>query len=716
MSAPIVRFTSIALFAIFTLPVWAPTSASAQGLQQTIDELTVDPPDPAVEQTMLRAQRGPTDLGQAISALTRMGEFERVNELLGSLASRRYNDQQKEAVANQITAAERLRIVTHPAMAPEAVVALDELFDLLRQRLTSPDRLAKAIDALTSPNADQSLPAIRTLFEGGEASTAALVQSIVSADDLGKRDVWLRAMIRIDEPSGVAALRRIALYGTDQSRAGALSALVRLAGKNLNGNHRLLIDLATALYRRGDNPNAADAETDRSASIAARAIAAIGDRVPSRERVIRELRDELAEATRIANGSLRDFGRTTTWVMNAQQTGVVPQRISDWTLTFRDASDAAARLIAVGDDDPESVTRQLGAILAYNVAANPDWGTPEQIEQFRANELAPALAASASLSEIEFVLSSLTLASETENEPAMVGWLRMIEPVTDVSPAPWLLGTGIRVSPLVQALDHPNAIVRYEAAAAIARLRPNHPYAGSARVRDRWEQMSLLGDRATAIVLENRPEVVSELETLLNQAGLQPRFVTSVRELEVTASFGGDLRLILTKREPVDASAVELIDVVRRIRVARDVPMVIYTDPPPQVVEAFEEQEDLSGLNEDELQVLADEAAVVPDRFGVIGGIDNIEGIVHRDLLYGDLDADFTLQTPLDLQWVGASRWGDESIRAGLVRDMQRPRSIAGLYELLFESRRRQHLPPLSPIDRSRYRRIAAQALAEMTQ
>ncbi|MBB3204440.1 hypothetical protein FHS27_000204 [Rhodopirellula rubra] len=712
MSAPIVRFTPIAILAISILPIWAPVSAPAQGLQQTIEELSVVPPDPAVEQTMLRAQRGPVELGRAISALTRMGEFEKLNELVGLIESRGYKDQQKVSIAAQITAAERLRIVTHPEVSPETINAIDALFALRQESLASPDRLAKAIQALTIPDVDQSLPAIRVLFEGGEASTAALVQTIVTTRDSAKRDTWLRAMIRIDEPSGTTALRRIALYGNEQSRTGALSALVRLAGNDLAQNEAFLIEMVTALYRVSDDPNGTG--TDPAANIASQAITATGAALPSRASVVEKLRSRLDEAARNANNSLRDFGRASTWVMNAKRDGVKAQRIPEWVLTFRDAADAAARLIAIGDNEASSVVRQLTAIMGHNVANNPDWGLGEQVTTFRSSELAPA-AAAAGLSEIEFILSSLTVASESENEPAMVGWLRMIEPSVDVSPAPWFVSAGHHVSALVEAIDHPNAIVRYEAAAAIARLNPTHAYAGSHRVAERWRQMSLLSDRATAIVLENRPEVISDIETLINQAGLEPRFATSLRQLEVYASLGEDLRLILCKREPVDASAVELIDRVRRIRAARDTPLVVYSDPPNVYVERDEEEEeDLSELNEVELQAIADEAAVTPDRFGVIGGIDNIEGIVHRDLLYGDLDVDSSQRRSIDLQWAGSSRWGDTSLRAGLIRDMERPRSVAGLYELLLESRRRQHLPPLSPIDRSRYRRIAADALADI--
>ncbi len=705
MSRDIDRFISI-IVASTLLPafVLAPMHTQAQSaLRRTLDELDVEPADPAVDQLMLRAGRSEVDLGESLSKLTRMGEFERVNELLQSIATRKLSEQQKIAVAAEMTADQRLRIVTHPSISAEAVQAIDEIFDLRQKTLADPNRLAAAIEKLTQRDVDVSLPAIRTLFEGGEASTAALVKAIVATNDASKRDTWLRAMIRIDEPSGTDALRRLALYGTPQARTGALGALIRLAPMGSAENHPFLIDILTAAYR-GSGEMEAESKADPAASLAIATITRSSQPLPSRQRVIEELRTRLHEATRIARQSTREFGRTEAWLITPQRDAVQPRRIAGWVLAFRDAADIAARLIAVGDNDPDSVTVQLNATIAYTVAADPDWGGEKQLTDFRENSLLPAVAAIDGFSEVDFVLCALKIASESENEPAMLGWLRLVSLSENSPPSAWLASVGRQVSPLVEAVDHPHANVRYAAAAAIARLAPTHPYAGSNRVIDRWKQLSQLDARATAIILENRPEVVAELERLTSQAGFRPLTVSSVSQLEVCAAAGDDLRLILCKRSPLDASGTEMIDVIRRIRVARDVPLVIYSDPPPQRVDRKPESETT-------WKVTSEDAAFTPDKYGVIGGIDNIEGVVHRDLLYGDLDVDTSVQTQLDLSFIGASRWGDESLRAGLIREMQRPQSVAGLYGVLLESRQRQHLPPLTPIDRSNYRRIGTEAL-----
>lgn len=672
---------------------------SQDGLAQ---RSSLEDSDPAVEQTMMRAQRGPAELGRAISALTRMGEFENVEQLLGSLQQRGYNDAQKTLVATEISSSERLRIVNHPLISGASTQTLDELFDLLAKQLQSPERLGKAIEGLLSSDPDQRLPAIRILFQGGEASTAALVRAIVGTSDASRREAWLRAMLRIDAEAGVDAIRRLALYGTPQTRSGAIAALIRL------NPDKHPTEMVMALYRQG----AGGSET---AQMVADAIAKQGESVPTRAAAIAEFRRQLEEAMRVAVHSVRDIGRTEAWVVTSERDAVKRQRLPAWTLSFRDAADTAARVVAIGDDSPGSVIDQLVAFIAYEVANDPDWGDPGQVEDFYQQHIQPVLISDGEMNTIgssaRLVLQALRRAVQINNDPAALGLIRLVGS-DRASSQDWLSGAGRAVSPLVAAVDHPNSRVRYEAASVIAGLNPQMPYAGSSRVRDRWMQMSRLGNRGSAVILENRTEVIAAWERLMNQAGLDPVFVSTARQLEVIASIGDDIRIIISKAEPKDVAAVELTDLVRRIRMTRDVPLLFYNDPPRQLSAPAIEELDADELDAVEAQA-ADEAATVPDKYGIIGGIDNIEGVVEKELLYGDLDIDSTTRRVLNLQSVGRSRWEDVSLRAGLIHQVVRPRSVAGLYEILLESRRRQHLPPLSPIDRNRFRQISVAALSD---
>ncbi|MEM6366528.1 MAG: hypothetical protein AAF745_19030, partial [Planctomycetota bacterium] len=163
-----------------------------------------------------------------------------------------------------------------------------------------------------------------------------------------------------------------------------------------------------------------------------------------------------------------------------------------------------------------------------------------------------------------------------------------------------------------------------------------------------------------------------------------------------------------------DASAIELIDRVRRNATSRDVPILIYTRPEPRLV--MQETLIVDNAADQTMQAPIDDTYVIPDQFGVFGGIENIEGVIERDLLAGDLDADLTILPPddsryIDIERLGRNRWGNRSRRAGLIRYQARPLSISGLYEFLTMSRLAQHLPPLSAADRTAYRRFATNQL-----
>ncbi|SMP64201.1 hypothetical protein SAMN06265222_108178 [Neorhodopirellula lusitana] len=714
MFANVAKPNSLLFFIGVSLALWlAPPTGYGQRALLPTD-------DPAVEQTMLRAGRSPTHLGKAISALTRMNEFEKVDQLLSSIDQRGYDEGQKTQVALQITAAQRLQIVTNEKSTAQAVKTIDDLFELKAKQLASPARISQAIGALISDNPDQTLPAMRVLFAGGEASTAALAGAIAETDNRVQREYWLKALLRIDRQAGVTALKRLALYGTENLQDGAITALLRLGGSSFT------TELFTALYRT-------DSTTSQTRDRVADALQRRGEAVPTRAAVVSMLRDELTEANRVAAESIRQFGRVDAWVMDTDRTGIRAQRIPGWMLSYRDAADAATRLIAIGDNDPQSVLIQINALLANHITNDPDWGDEKQVATFYQQNILPILSNAAdtrasqeggvsanqstSLLVANTIQIALHRAIATNNDPAALGIVRLIH--ADYAPwSDWLVRPNGEVSPIVTAVDHSNPMVRYEAAAAIAALQPTGPYAGSARVRDRLIQMSQLGDRGTAVVLENRPEVVLIWERLMNQAGLAASFVSTARQLERVAATGEDIRIVISKREPKDASAVEVIDMVRRIAMTRDVPILISIDP-PNVAEVFEEPKEeierVGGveLTEKDKELAAEFAATLPDKYGVIGGIENIEGVIEKELLYGDLDIDSTTRRELDMEVVGVSRWQDQSLRAGLIRQLVRPRSVAGLYELLLDSRRRQHLPPLSPIDRVHFRQVASQALAE---
>ncbi|WP_233214885.1 hypothetical protein [Rhodopirellula bahusiensis] len=673
------------LLAVLFVACWIFASSGEHGVvaQETgadAEEQDQLPPDPAVEQLKLKASGGPEALGRSVNALARVQAWSAVNELLQPLATSAPAADRAALIASQISTDQRIRISSAVDVSDEAKSALDAIFDARAKTLRDPSRLQAAIKQLTSSKDDDKLAAYRTLFRGGEYASAALIGDIVRTSDLDQRREDLRVLLKIDRKAGIAGLRRVALYGTDSARGKALDALAML------GSDEVQVDLLT------------------------RRLEASSDSV-SREPALKIMRLALQDAMNEAVASQHDFGDVSVWAINPKRDGVVPTQAATWVVSFRNAADAASRLSRVGDDDPSSMVQQLTAQLAYRVANDPDWGDAKNRDQF-----IQGFFGTASAEEVlaAWALPVLSNSVASENDPAAVGVLRLIDGEISRGLAASLLRQGADASVLVETVDHPNATVRYEAAATIARLMQSDPkltFAGMSRVQDRWQQMATLGEKGVAIILENRPEIISSWQRIMAGAGFEPQITYSVAALERRLSLGDDVRLIVSKEQPRDASAIEMIDVVRRMRVGRDVPLLIYSPAP--IIEKPE-------LIEDEIdrrtEAQKEFDANLPDQFGVRGGIDSLDIAIERSLIHGAVDRDWTKRRTLDLQLIGQTRWGDESLKAGVIRSMPRPRSAAGLYEILLDSRRRAHLPTLSPSDRMRYRMLALDAIAASTE
>ena len=140
-------------------------------------------------------------------------------------------------------------------------------------------------------------------------------------------------------------------------------------------------------------------------------------------------------------------------------------------------------------------------------------------------------------------------------------------------------------APLVQAASSTEPRVRYEAALAAARLANGSPYPGSSQVMYRLSEMQSLNSRPTAVLVETRPDEILRIERILIDLGYQVAVVTSVGKLQRCVARGGDIRLILSKTQLVDFPPIEMIDLVRRTDLGRELPIVFYGDPPsPGVV------------------------------------------------------------------------------------------------------------------------------------
>lgn len=567
---------------------------------------------PLKAQLLEHARRGFLQRAVAIASLVRTGRYEDADQLLTALANQNPDAATLAAMSREIGPALFLRMKTSDRISDAAKGMLDRMGAAAIAEAESVDRLRQAIDGLDAASVDTRLASSRTLIAGGNAAVAELVAAAVSPKPLSSREIILRAMLEFDD-AGIRALQQLALYGNPDVRVRAMQALSRIDRRG----H--VPELLTALH--------ASDSTEAEKDAARRQLMYLDSPIPSAGQALVRLENEFRQRQIDAKRVDNDEQTVTVWLVGEDGKSVQPQTTTAMLAAYRDVADAGVRLRRVGGLSEQLTGAVLSADMAYRLMVDPDWGDPEQIEQIRA--------AYGSASGPEALSAAIDRSLESANHAATIGLLRLVDPAnaTEMDRVILLNGGGTRATPLVQAASSSNPQVRYEAALTASKLAGGHPYAGSSVVRKTLTEMSRLGDRPTAILVETLPAVVIRLETILRNLGYETVVVRNVHQLQRAIERGGDLRLILSKIELSDFSPIEMVDLVRRAPRGRDLPIVFYGPEDPA------------------------------------------------------------------LMW---KRWDAPTIL------MNMPSSAAALDEVLDMVQRRRRIPPLSVIDRQRYRGEAA--------
>ncbi|TWU05642.1 hypothetical protein [Stieleria varia] len=552
---------TILCLGMLLIPV-LPRHASAQGLLapapatpdpvDTRNSDLLEKADPLVDQLNDRAALGGTDLAVAIASLVRIGEWPAALRWLAKVDG--VQDQNQLAqMAKVIGPNVLLKLSSRRELGDAERSTIKKLFDAAKSSAEDKGKIAAAITDIASPSVDKRLAAIRTLLQGGNASVAALAAAAAKNQSPEARDEILRTLLAID-PRGINAIEQLAMYGPPAARENALLSLIRL-GASESQSH-----CVSALY--------AQEATNRERQIAADALREAGVSV-GRQQAVTFLLHELERLSGIAEQTPNDPQQTMLWSLAENRTEVVVQRCQQMLAAYRDVYDAAARLNRLGGLPIDVARRALLGELSYQVVIDADWGMPDQIAAISAKY--PENTSAAEL------LTGLAMANAQQNVPVAVGMLRLLSnPAGGLSPDELLRADGASMTPLVQSVQNPIPRVRYEAGEVIAGLDDSLPYAGSSYVRQCWAEMSRLGDRPVAILVETRPDVILQQSSILAQMGFRTEPVQSVRELEREVALGGDLRMILAKTELWDMPPVELIDRVRRLPEGRRLPVVFY--------------------------------------------------------------------------------------------------------------------------------------------
>ncbi len=513
--------------------------------------------DPQVRQLREAASAGNSvQAAQAVTSLVRIGNWFAADEILAEAATQKPDEATAAEMARRLGPALLVRMSRSDKLNQSALDFVSQLSAALANENASPERLRLATEDLFSDQADVRLNAMRVLLSGGDASIRELVSAIVSDKTATQRDELLRTMLQLGD-GGVLALRQLAIYGATDERPRALASLARI------DRQRFTSDLVSALHAANS--------TDEERKIAFDAFARMNLSAPSHADSIIYLADELSRANEAARLAVGDETLSVIWEIDADRKTVRSVETRASIAASRERADLAARLLRL-DSVPRILAQDaLIADVSYRVSADPLWGSPEEVKALSDAYGATSAPAAASV--------ALAEALQREDWTAVVGLIQFTQAASNqIQVNEWLSGQAGQPAPLVRAAMAPIPRVRYEAVAAITKLKPEMVYAGSSHVQETLAEMARLTRRPVAIIVETIPEFVSLQETLLTTIGFQVDTVVTVAELERRVAAGGDLRLVLSKSGLADARPIELVDRVRRLPRGGKLPIIFYTD------------------------------------------------------------------------------------------------------------------------------------------
>ncbi len=514
--------------------------------------------DPYIRELVRRSRGSNAMLAISISDALNIKLDDLASGFLASLAGRKVDVAETATLARRILPAQLFRVTVESQFNEAAKTQAAAMLEALRTIDQSSERILPAIANLSSLSPEERLPALRIVLAGGDESVALLSTAAAKATDTPIRDELLRVMLRLGD-GGPAAIRQLAIYGDDTIRAGALKALIRL-GVNHTANKRAKpVVVAAAL-----DPNATPQEKATAQSWLKRYYSGL----PSHEDAERFMLDQLASQQE-AIGNVNDQDATIQlWTIGDDLLSVKHAPVRAIDAARREVIDQVRLLHRLGTLSEPARDAGIAADLSYRFQLDPLGIRESRAEIVRLwGEESVSVPGLARLIETTIEIGDFTSA---------IAAIQLLDESMD-DDADLLMSTHSEVrTPLVVAASHPIPRLRYEAAAAIARLGYTRAYAGSSEVMRRWIEMTSLAREPIVLLVGTRIELEGQIERILASMGYRVEIVSSVRDAVAAVDRGGDLRFMISTTVLPDRSAMELVDAVRRRPLGVQLPIILH--------------------------------------------------------------------------------------------------------------------------------------------
>eukprot|EP00913_Durusdinium_trenchii_P023428 g22006.t1 len=220
----------------------------------------------------------------------------------------------------------------------------------------------------------------------------------------------------------------------------------------------------------------------------------------------------------------------------------------------------AKQALALSSENRDSQALFLAMSLA--ASADPKWEKPLPT--------GPGTPHDASLAAgSEVVNEALRLATKHENPTAAVASLIVLRQIAGKSD----LG---RKSPIITALNNPNARVRFAAAGTVMHIDPDRKFAGSSRVVSILARSLTNDGAAKGLVVNTSQQKGATIAGLLGEMGYEPYVSQTGREGFRTAAERSDIDLILLQLNTIRWPLSQTIANLRADARTSQIPIAIY--------------------------------------------------------------------------------------------------------------------------------------------
>lgn len=476
--------------------------------------------DPSVQAVLDSKPSTPEEWIDVAKSLARLGKPKLAKPFLQKVLAAKLPPKQLAALGERLGPAVFLDIGGRPELAPEGRQVADAVIAAMDSQSRDPQRLADLIKQLQSPAAESRYQAILGLRQGRHAAVGALAAVLADSSRAAEHP-----MVR-------AALARFGADAVDPLIAILDSAEAKLRVEAIQALAAMEAGEATVFLLA---PCVSPQSTAEVRAAAESAFQRLAGRIPSKSEAANTL---VTQARLCFAGRLpireEQPGQARTWFWdNAKKQLLVK------TSTTADATRALAARLArdaytIAPEDPSIRTLHLATTLEQAAHEN---GLDKPLKADKGTVAASAAAFGAP--SLEAVLE---LGMTSHHAAAATAAARILG---EIGKAEDQLYRSAQAAPLVRAVRHPDARLRFAAVEAILALRPTRPFPGSSFVTEALE--FFLSSKGTRRILVADASIAEarRLTGYLAALGYQLDTATSGREALLTAMESPDYELIL---------------------------------------------------------------------------------------------------------------------------------------------------------------------------